>query len=117
MILCNFLQCQALATQYAPQLFEIIASELDPESVCDLFLHCFKSSVEDDRGEDVVKTNAVVVEVDPHADVQQSNAVSAEVKTGQSIVECDICRFALEVVEAIVSRNRTEVKRILSQGK
>lgn len=115
MILCNFLQCQALAAQYAPQLFEIIASELDPESVCDLFLHCFKSSVEDDRGEDVVETNAVVVEVDPHADVQQSNAVSAEVKA--SIVDCDICRFALEVVEAIVSRNRTEVKRILSQGK
>ncbi|XP_025114788.1 uncharacterized protein LOC112576500 isoform X2 [Pomacea canaliculata] len=99
-------QCQALAAQYAPQLFEIIASELDPESVCDLFLHCFKSSVEDDRGEDVVETNAVVVEVDPHADVQQSNAVSAEVKA--SIVDCDICRFALEVVEAIVSRNRTE---------
>lgn len=46
-------KCKDLVTQYSPQLFEIIASELDPEVVCEILLHCTKPEHAPQEEEDI----------------------------------------------------------------
>nr|KAG5713470.1 hypothetical protein BaRGS_025018 [Batillaria attramentaria] len=125
-------KCKDLVKQYSPQLFQIIASELEPEVVCELLLRCTKpelESEEDFPAATVVTPDTVLLAVDPTEPTpseyfvkkSKKNSVvyesrmkeekqqeeEEEVKVGES-VECAICRLAMEVLDARIADNRTE---------
>ncbi|KAK7506235.1 hypothetical protein BaRGS_00002347 [Batillaria attramentaria] len=102
-------QCKDLVKQYSPQLFQIIASELEPEVVCELLLRCTKpelESEEDFPAATVVTPDTVLLAVDPTEPTPSEYFVKKSKKN--SSVECAICRLAMEVLDARIADNRTE---------
>ncbi|KAK7111881.1 uncharacterized protein [Littorina saxatilis] len=119
-------QCKALVQQYAPQLFEIVAGELEPSVLCDILLHCTKPEYNAQESDEPVSPiheapeTVVIVASETHSvqdrpakKSKKNSAVyakqekNAAEKVGAS-VQCAICRLAMESIDKVIAANATE---------
>ncbi|XP_076449511.1 uncharacterized protein LOC143285942 [Babylonia areolata] len=122
-------QCKALVEQYAPQLFEIIASELEPTVVCELLLQCTKPEQQAAEHDEPVQEippepEALLIgqqsvgsepgsesENEVHLTKKAKKAMleSLRQKSGDSL-KCSLCEMVMEKIDNTVASNKTEAE-------
>lgn len=99
--------CKGLVQQYAPQLFEILVSEMEPEVLCDLLLGCSKPEIQKSSDEEPMTQESIDIDIQKSAEQPMGNSGLGEftVKNG---VECAICRLAMESIDDVIAANASQ---------
>lgn len=107
-------ECSSLVDEYASVLFELLANELDPETVCSFVGFCRAVELKQPSISVVSLTKSEPIkafDITPAMLIHDTNPVKT------SGVYCDICKVAMNELDSILAKNATtaQIEAALNQ--